>query len=254
MLTPAVDPPSDPEPLHFVEGPDTPIFRALDKPAGRTVLGSRGLYSDVTSFLGIDWHLVHRLDRMTSGVLLLARGKAALRLAHDAWPTQVEKTYLTRVRGVVDPPDGVIAAPILENRSSRPDLLLRALRAAYGEASARILVTGVPIEGIPPIPSQGRSVVHSAGRHAVTRYHLVEKGPGWSLLEVILETGRMHQIRVHLAHLGAPILSDPLYDPGAQTAGTIQPWLHAARLRWFDPPGFPGGTVWEWKSEGSPPT
>ena len=129
---------------------------------------------------------------------------------------------------------------LLENRTGKPELLKRALKAAYGPARAGHLLSGRRVLAIPPIPPPGRTAVHPAGREARTAYRVVQDRGTTALVELTPGTGRMHQLRVHLAHLGTPLLGDPLYD-ASRTPETPAPLLHAARLAWADPPGAPGG-------------
>jgi 23S rRNA-/tRNA-specific pseudouridylate synthase len=222
-------------------------YLALNKPAGRIVHGRDGLLEELRAATGEDLALVHRLDRETSGVLLFARDRDALRAAHAAWPNDVTKTYVARTRGVPSPPEGVVNMPVLENRSSRPEMLRRALKAAYGGSRAGHLVTGRRVGAIPPIPPPGRTAVHPAGRPASTAYRVLEDHGATALVELVPLTGRMHQLRVHLAHLGTPLLGDPLYDPARHPDGPT-PHLHASRLVWKNPPGRPEGSAWTWES------
>ena len=222
-------------------------FLALNKPAGRIVHGKDGLLEELRTATGEDLALVHRLDRETSGVLLFARDRDALRAAHAAWPNDVTKTYVALTRGVPSPREGVVNAPVLENRSSRPELLRRALKAAYGGSRAGHLLTGRRVGAIPEIPPPGRTAVHPAGRPASTAYRVLEERGESALVELVPLTGRMHQLRVHLAHLGTPLLHDPLYDT-VRGAGAPAPFLHASRLVWKNPPGRPGGSAWIWES------
>jgi len=225
-------------------------YLAVDKPAGVAVHGARGLLGPLREEFGAGLALVHRLDKETSGVLLLARTPEALRAALEAWPASVTKTYLAVTRGVPAPGEGVVTEKLLEHRTGRPELLERALRAAYGPARAGHLLSGRRVRAIPAIPAPGRTAVHPAGREARTAYRVLEDRGGSALVELIPATGRMHQLRVHLAHLGAPLLGDPLYDAG-RAPGAPAPVLHAARLSWADPPGLPGG-VWTWESPAPP--
>ena len=137
-------------------------YLAVNKPAGRVVHGRGGLLEELRAATGEDLALVHRLDRETSGVLLFARGAAALRAAHAAWLRDVRKVYLARTRGVPSPPEGVVSAPVLEHRSSKRELLRRALKAAYGPARGGHLLSGRRVGAIPPVPPEGRSAVHPA--------------------------------------------------------------------------------------------
>lgn len=223
-------------------------YVALDKEAGPAAHGPGGLLGEARAALGGDLRLVHRLDRLTSGVLLLARGDDALRAAHAAWPERVTKTYVGLVRGVPASPEGLVELPLLEHRSSRPFLLERALRAAYGADRAARLLRGEAVPGIPPIPPPARCAVHPGGRPARTRWRLLSRRGGDALLELSPETGRMHQLRVHLAAIGHPLRDDPLYDP-ARDGGAFL--LRAVRLTWQDPPGMPPGTAWTFEAPAS---
>ncbi|MEO8586809.1 MAG: RNA pseudouridine synthase [Acidobacteriota bacterium] len=239
--------------LTAVELPSPPgagAYLAVDKRSGIAVHGPGGLLGALRESLGEEGRglaLVHRLDKETSGVLLLARTAEALSAAHAAWPTQVVKTYLAVTRGVPHPPEGRVDAPLLEHRTSRPDLLKRAVKAAYGPSRAGHLLAGRRVLAIQPLPPPGRTAVHPAGRHAATRYRVLEDRGGTALVELIPETGRMHQLRIHLVHLGTPLLGDTAYDPG-RAEGDPPALLHAARLVWTDPPGMPPGTVWVWEA------
>ena len=224
-------------------------YLAVDKPAGRSVHGPGSLLAELRAAHGSGLALVHRLDKETSGVLLLAKDAGALRAAHAAWAADVAKTYLARTRGVPSPREGVVDAPLLEHRTSRPDLLRRALSAAYGKARAGHLLLGHTVRAIPPVPPPGRTAAHPAGRPARTRYRVVAAEGGIALVELVPEQGRMHQLRVHLLSLGTPLLFDPLYDP-RRRAGDPAPSLRAVRLEWRDPEGAPAGTVWRWEAAG----
>ena len=86
--------------------PGADAYLAIDKQPGIAVHGPGGLLGALRERFGPALALVHRLDKETSGVLLLARNADALRAAHAAWPTHVVKTYLAVTRGVPDPPRG----------------------------------------------------------------------------------------------------------------------------------------------------
>jgi len=226
--------------------PGAEAYLAVDKPAGVAVHGAGGLLGALRERFGSGLALVHRLDKETSGVLLLAKTPEALRAALAAWPSHVTKTYLAVTRGVPEPREGVVEAKLLENRTGKPELLRRALRAAYGPSRAGHLLSGRRVGAIPPLPPPGRTAVHPAGRPARTAYRVLEDRGDTALVELRPETGRMHQLRVHLAHLGTPLLGDPFYD-AARTHGAPATVLHAARLVWADPPGSPGG-AWTWEA------
>lgn len=132
---------------------------------------------------------VHRLDRETSGVLLFARTPAAREGVQARWE-EVEKKYAAIVEGRPEPSEGVIDLPLSEG------------------------------EGLHVYAGQ-----RAGAKSARTRYRLLESRGGRSRLEVWLETGRKHQIRVHLASRGWPVVGDERYGTRGQRLG-----LHAERL------------------------
>jgi 23S rRNA pseudouridine1911/1915/1917 synthase len=145
--------------------------------------------------------IVHRLDKDTSGLLVVARDPDAhRRLAAMVKARELRRTYLALVEGRPRSRSGTIDAPLGR------DYRAPAKRAAGG---------------------RGR-------RQAVTRFTVVEALSGAALLEVDLETGRTHQIRVHLAAIGHPLIGDPRYGrPGA--LGLARQFLHSARLGFRHP-------------------
>jgi 23S rRNA pseudouridine1911/1915/1917 synthase len=177
---------------------------AVDKPAGvaaqPTLTHDRGALPDLLGrLLGEEVRVVHRLDRETSGVTLLARTREAAAALAEAFRTGAPaKTYLALAARAPDPPQGRIDAP-LGRDPSHPGL---------------------------------RAVVPS-GEPAATRYRTLRVGPaGAALVECRPETGRTHQIRVHLASLGAPLLGDPRYGGPRRVGEVAVPrlMLHALRL------------------------
>jgi 23S rRNA pseudouridine1911/1915/1917 synthase len=148
---------------------------------------------------------VHRLDRDTSGALAFALSREAraglIRLFRDH---RIERRYLAIAAGHPRDESGTVDAPV---------------RDAWESGRRGVAAPGEP------------------ARPARTHYHLRERLPGASLLELALETGRQHQVRVHLAHLGLPIVGDPVYGAAARRGRPLarRPMLHAARLA-FDHP------------------
>jgi 23S rRNA pseudouridine1911/1915/1917 synthase len=140
--------------------------------------------------------LVHRLDRDTSGLLVVARNQAAYqRLTAALAARRIRRQYLALVHGRVDPPTGTVEAPI---------------------------------ESDPRYPRRKR--VGPRGRPARTHYRVRELlGPA-SLLEVELETGRTHQIRVHMEAIGHPLVGDRLYSRRRDPVPVPRMFLHAAGL------------------------
>jgi 23S rRNA pseudouridine955/2504/2580 synthase len=187
----------------------------IDKPAGVAVHGGSGVSFGVIEQLRAArpearfLELVHRLDRETSGLLMLAKRRAALTALHaDLREGRVRKQYLALVRGVWRAGTRRIAAP------------LRKYVTAEGER--RVSVDRA--EGLPS--STLLEVERRAGPHTLVR--------------ATLETGRTHQIRVHLAHAGHPILGDDKYGDFAlnkalQREGLKRMFLHAARLELAHP-------------------
>jgi 23S rRNA-/tRNA-specific pseudouridylate synthase len=216
---------------------------AVNKPPGLSVHDAPGPGSSILRELRAEHSLtglvpVHRLDKDASGVLLLARSKDAARALERRWD-EVEKTYLAVCGGMPLGRAGVISAPILENQTGKPERLERALR------SFAKLQPGVKV---PPVPAPKTSGVHPAGRQAQTEYRVLEvfvrpkprsatarraqQRQYLSVVEVRPRQGRMHQIRVHLAHIGCPIIGDALYDKQSNgtECGIERLALHAAKL------------------------
>ena len=148
--------------------------------------------------------IVHRLDKGTSGLLLVARTPAAHRvLSAQLRSRAVERLYLALVWGTVEAPAGLVDAPV-------------------GRAAT----------------DPTRMSVSSRGRQARTRYEVRTRFAApvaATLMECRLETGRTHQIRVHLAAIGHPVLGDPRYGGARATRLSPRPFLHATRLA-FDHP------------------
>ncbi len=149
--------------------------------------------------------IVQRLDVGTSGVMVIAKSETAYsRLKNAFRQREVDKTYHALVQGHPDPLEGTIDAPI--GRHTKSDW---------------------------------KFTVHEDGKHSVTHYSTLEAHRFASLLEVHLETGRTHQIRVHMAALKHPCVGDLTYgaDPTlAKRVGLERQWLHAVRLG-FEHPG-----------------
>lgn len=143
----------------------------------------------------------NRLDRDTSGLTVIARNALSSAILSDmAVRHAIRREYLAIVRGTVVPPEGTIDAPL----GRRP---------------------GVVIE---------RMVDYEQGESAITHYHTLTFKNGYSLLSVILETGRTHQIRIHMKSIGFPLIGDYLYNPGDRSAISRQA-LHAWKLAFPHP-------------------
>jgi 23S rRNA pseudouridine1911/1915/1917 synthase len=153
--------------------------------------------------------IVHRLDKETSGALLVARNDAAHRaLAEQFAARQIEKTYIALLHGKISGESGRIELPVARDLHRRTRMTTR----------------------------------RREGRAARTDWRLLLRLPGFSLVEASLHTGRTHQIRVHFSALGHPVVGDTLYGTPRQPkvgAKSLEPlernFLHAARLRFLHP-------------------
>ena len=157
---------------------------AVDKPAGMLIHPSRATMTGTLANRVVAhyqktgqscaFHPVTRLDRDTFGIVLVAKNAHVHALMQQA---QLQKTYHAPVCGVPEQPEGIIDAPIARR----------------------------------PLPSLLR-YVNQEGKPSVTRYRVLESREGISLLALQPVTGRTHQLRVHCAHMGWPILGDPQYN------------------------------------------
>ena len=210
-----------PEEIAFVRGmviyEDDHVI-ALNKPAGLSSQGGRIAAHTLDELLwafakssGNRPRLVHRLDRDTSGVLLTARTKpAAGFLGKALMARRFRKTYLAIVApGAPEPKGGVIEAPLRREEQGR-------------EAYMRVCASD-----------------HADAEAAVTRYRTLATSSEAALVELNPETGRMHQLRVHLASIGRPIAGDARYGGALTLGGHPVPrlMLHAAALSFPHPDG-----------------
>lgn len=206
-------PPPEPTTLVPQELPLAVVYEdgdivVVDKPAGLVVHPAPGhaqdtlvnallaRYPDLSVGDSIRPGIVHRLDRYTSGLIVIARHDAAYQaLAAQMKERTMLKAYLALVDGHMPQREGLIEAPI----------------------------------GRHPRERQQMAVV-SRGRPARTRYRVLEEWGPYTLVEARLETGRTHQIRVHFAFSGHPVLGDPQYGRRAGVLGLTRQFLHAYRL------------------------
>lgn len=207
---------ADPVPgMRIVHDEDS--FVVVDKPVGiaahpalgwtgRTVVGGLAAagYSIATTGAAERQGIVQRLDVGTSGLMVVTKTEYAYSVLKRAFKDRtVEKTYHALVQGLPDPVLGTIDAPIARNPKH-----------------------------------DGLYAVHSEGKHAITHYEVLEAHRRASLVEVHLETGRTHQIRVHFSALKHPCAGDLPYgaDPVlAKDLGLERQWLHAMKLGFHHP-------------------
>ena len=191
---------------------------ALAKPSGLSSQGGRGQANTLDELL---WafakpgkarpRLIHRLDRDTSGVILAAKTKPAAGFLGKAMMARnMAKTYVAIVTpGPPEPAQGVIEAALRREEQGR-------------EAYMRVCAAD-----------------HPDAETAQSRYRTLNVAPGAALVELEPETGRMHQLRVHLAHVGRPIAGDARYGGALVVGSHAVPrlMLHAARLSFPHPSG-----------------
>ncbi len=190
---------------------------AFNKPSGLSSQGGRIQAHTLDDLLwafarsnGKRPELVHRLDRDTSGVILAARTKpAAGFLGKAIQARRFEKTYLALVAAAPDPAAGVIDTPLIRQEIGR-------------ESYMRIADADTP-----------------GAQASVSRYRTLAHSAEGALVELEPKTGRMHQLRVHMASIGRPLVGDVRYGGALTLAGRSAPrlMLHAARLRFPHPEG-----------------
>ncbi|ADY55035.1 ribosomal large subunit pseudouridine synthase D [Syntrophobotulus glycolicus DSM 8271] len=148
--------------------------------------------------------IVHRIDKDTSGLLVVAKNdESHNQLAGQLKEHKMQRKYLAVVHGVLSEPSGTIDAPI----------------------------------GRDPKDRKKMAVVFKHSRPAVTHYEVEERFIGYTKIKAVLETGRTHQIRVHMAYIRNPVLGDPLYGPKKNILGLTGQVLHAHTLAFLHPRG-----------------
>lgn len=188
----------------------------LSKPPGLVVHPGSGNYSG-TLVNGLLYHcaniadvgdavrpgIVHRLDKDTSGIMVVAKNEVVHRQLVDMFKNRdMDKEYLAIVHGVPNRAEGRIVAPIGRHSVNRQKMAVR--------------------EG--------------AGRYAASSWRIVDVyGSKYSLVQVTIETGRTHQIRVHMAHIKHPVAGDTVYGPGRDNRMFPRQMLHAFKLAFKHP-------------------
>ena len=145
--------------------------------------------------------IVHRIDKDTSGLLIIAKNdKAHINVSEQIKNHEVKKTYIALVRGNVRENQATIDMPIARSTKDRTKM-----------------------------------AVSKTGKNAVTHIKVLERFNDYTLLEVNIETGRTHQIRVHMSQIGYPIVGDYVYSNGKNPFGVEGQMLHSARLEFIHP-------------------
>ena len=200
-------------PLNILYDDDDVIV--IDKPKGMVVHPANGNYTGTLvnaimskfgdNLSGINGvirpGIVHRIDKDTSGVLVIAKNdKAHLKLAEQLKEHSMTRVYVAVVRGKLKEKVGTIDAPIGRNPKDRKKM-----------------------------------GVVANGKRAVTHYKVIKELDDCSVIEVRLETGRTHQIRVHMSYIGHPLLGDSVYSNGKNKYGFVGQALHAKILGFIHP-------------------
>lgn len=188
----------------------------VNKPRGMVVHPAPGNYSG-TLVNALLWHckgnlsgingvvrpgIVHRIDKDTSGLLLVAKSdKAHIYLSEQIKAHSLDREYRAVIHGKLKNQEGIIDAPIGRSSTDRK----------------KMCVTG------------------KNSKNAVTHYQVLEEYKNFSFIKLKLETGRTHQIRVHMAHLGHPVAGDPVYGPKNGVTSLNGQCLHAAVLGFVHP-------------------
>ena len=179
------------------------VHPANGNPDGTLVNAIMAICKDSLSGIGgeIRPGIVHRLDKDTSGLLIVAKNdKAHVNMSEQIKNHEVKKTYISLVRGVVKENEATIDMPIGRSTSDRKKM-----------------------------------AVVKNGRNAVTHIKVLKRYNKYTLLEINIETGRTHQIRVHLSHIGFPIIGDYTYSNGKNEFGVVGQCLHAKCLEFKHP-------------------
>lgn len=145
--------------------------------------------------------IVHRLDKDTSGILIIAKNdKAHINLSEQIKNREVKKTYIALVRGFVKENNATIRMPIARSTKDRKKM-----------------------------------AVSKDGKEAITHFKVIKRYTNYTLLQINIETGRTHQIRVHLSQIGYPIIGDVVYSNGKNEFGVIGQMLHAEKIEFLHP-------------------
>ena len=179
------------------------VHPANGNPDGTLVNAIMAICKDSLSGIGgeIRPGIVHRLDKNTSGAIIIAKNdKAHINLSNQIKNHEVKKTYIALVRGIVKENNATINMPIARSKKDRKKM-----------------------------------DVDKNGKEAITHFKVLERFKDCTFLEINIETGRTHQIRVHLSHIGYPIIGDDVYSNGKNRWNVQGQCLHAKTLDFKHP-------------------
>ncbi len=179
------------------------VHPANGNPDGTLVNAIMAICKDSLSGIGgeIRPGIVHRLDKDTSGLLIIAKNdKSHVNISEQIKNHEVKKTYIALVKGIIKENEATIDMPIGRSISDRKKM-----------------------------------AVNKNGKNAITHIKVLKRYNKYTLLQVNIETGRTHQIRVHLSHIGYPIVGDYTYSNGKNEFGVIGQCLHAKALEFKHP-------------------
>ena len=179
------------------------VHPANGNPDGTLVNAIMSICKDSLSGIGgeIRPGIVHRLDKDTSGLLIVAKNdKAHINLSEQIKNREITKKYIALVRGVIKENEATIDMPIARSDKDRKKM-----------------------------------AVKKTGKKAVTHFKVIKRYKDYTLLDIKIDTGRTHQIRVHMAEIGYPVVGDIVYSNGKNPFGVVGQMLHAKSLDFVHP-------------------
>lgn len=179
------------------------VHPAIGNPDGTLVNAVMAICKDTLSGIGgeIRPGIVHRLDKDTSGILIIAKNDLAhINLSEQIKKHEVEKTYIALVRGIVKENQATINMPIGRSTKDRKKM-----------------------------------AVSKNGKNAITHFKVLKRYEKYTLLEIKIETGRTHQIRVHLSYIGYPVVGDYTYSNGKNDFSVEGQMLHSKKIKFKHP-------------------